>query len=174
MTYGPTGGTLLDPPQAPAGFDLMDRSVRLGRGGQCFDDAAAAVFDWQVQRRAGVRVATDGPATVGRRATLRVGVGPLALTAPVVVVAVVGASGTDHSSSAGERRCGFAYGTLAGHHESGEEAFLVVVDEHDVVWLRIVAFSRLATWYARWGQPVARAVQGLITRRYLRSLGGGR
>lgn len=112
---------------------------------------------------------TDGPATVGRRARLGVGAGPLRLPAPVVVIGVV-----DEPPSADARtpaRKGFAYGTAKGHPESGEEAFLVERDADDVVWLHIIAFSRPATRLARLSGPMGRAVQAFITRRYLRSLG---
>lgn len=61
---------------------------------------------------------------------------------------------------------GFAYGTLTGHPESGEESFVVRLDE-DVVRLDIVAFSRPARWYSRLGSPVVRVIQDRITDRYL-------
>lgn len=205
VTYAPTGGTLVEPPVAPPGFHLLDERAAIGRGGRRFEQAVAALFDWQVQRGGGVRVITDGPPTPGRRATLGVGVGPLRLSAPVVVIGVVGA-GSDGVASDGagtggllddgdpgvsgrdagagsdvvdrpaagrqvRRRQGFAYGTLRGHPEAGEEAFLVELDTEDVVWLRIVAFSRPATWYARLGGSAARVAQAVITRRYLHALG---
>ena len=70
----------------------------------------------------------------------------------------------------GQREKGFAYGTLPGHPESGEERFAVLWREDDVVEIRIRAFSRPATWWARLGGPVARRVQLGITQRYLRAL----
>lgn len=187
VTYTPTGGTLREPPAAPPGHHCIDERVAIGRGDGRFAQAVSAVLDWQVQRGAGVRVDADGPPRPGRRVTLRVGVGPVRLSAPVVVVGVVpsGADGgqgdpgtqptTDREPGATgavvARRAGFAYGTGPGHPESGEEAFLVEQDGAGVVWLRIIAFSRPATWYARLGGPAARAVQAIITRRYLRALG---
>jgi uncharacterized protein (UPF0548 family) len=68
------------------------------------------------------------------------------------------------------RRVGFAYGTLPGHPESGEEAFVIEHVQDDDVVLHITAFSRPATWYARLGGPAARAAQDLITRRYASAL----
>lgn len=186
VTYAPTGGTLQEPPTAVPGHHCIDERVAIGRGDRRFEQAVAAVLDWQVQRGAGVRVDVDGPPRPGRRVTLRVGVGPARLSAPVVVVGVVTAEaggGPAHRAAARPtdtepgapgtvvRRAGFAYGTAPGHPESGEEAFLVEQDGAGVVWLRIIAFSRPATWYARLGGPAARAVQAIITRRYLRALG---
>lgn len=173
VTYSPTGGTLREPPTAPpGGFHRIDRRVPIGRGRGRFDEAAAAIDDWQVQRRSGVRVATDGPPTVGRRARLGVGIGPLRLPAPVVVIGVLDDPRSVEDGT--PARKGFAYGTGKGHPESGEEAFLVEWDTDDVVWLRIIAFSRPATWFAKLGGPAGRAVQAFITNRYLRSLGSPR
>ncbi len=71
------------------------------------------------------------------------------------------------------RRRGFAYGTLPGHPESGEEAFIVEQHDDDSVTFTITAFSRPATWLARLGGPLGRAVQDRVTARYLRALPAG-
>ncbi len=67
-------------------------------------------------------------------------------------------------------RKGFAYGTLPGHPESGEEAFVVELDGDGTVTFTITAFSRPSSRLARVAGPVNRAVQRWITGRYLRSL----
>lgn len=55
---------------------------------------------------------------------------------------------------------GFAYGTLPGHVESGEERFLIEWDRSDDgVWYDIVAFSRPNPFSARLGYPVVRRLQ---------------
>ncbi len=68
------------------------------------------------------------------------------------------------------RRRGFAYGTLPGHPESGEEAF--VVEQHDdgSVVFAITAFSRPATASARAAGPLGLLIQRYVTRRYLDAL----
>ena len=68
-------------------------------------------------------------------------------------------------------RRGFAYGTLPGHPECGEELFLVRYDPttRDVI-AEVTAFSRHATWWSRLGAPVTSLMQLLITDRYLRAL----
>lgn len=76
----------------------------------------------------------------------------------------------EHSCGQVPGRRGFAYGTLPGHPECGEERFCVEWRDDDTVALNIVAFSRPATWWARAGAPVARLVQRRITDRYLRAL----
>ncbi len=65
-------------------------------------------------------------------------------------------------------RIGFAYGTLPGHPERGEESFVVSRDADGEVWFEITAFFRLAAWYARLGRPVALLLQHLAIERYLR------
>ena len=94
--------------------------------------------------------------------TVRLGVGPFGVSAPCVVVYTVEES----------RRRGFAYGTTAGHPESGEELFVVELRDDESVVLRVRAFSRPASWWSWVGSPVARLVQSRITERYLRALDG--
>ena len=57
-------------------------------------------------------------------------------------------------------RFGFAYGTLPGHVERGEERFLVEWHRHDdTVWYDILAFSQPKHWLVRLGYPVTRFFQ---------------
>ena len=65
------------------------------------------------------------------------------------------------------QRFGFAYGTLPGHPEVGEEAFHVVLDDDATVSAEIVAFSRPGDLLTRLAGPVARGAQKAVTRRYL-------
>jgi uncharacterized protein (UPF0548 family) len=55
---------------------------------------------------------------------------------------------------------GFAYGTLPGHVESGEERFLIEWDRgENSVWYDILAFSRPHHFLTRLGYPVVRRTQ---------------
>jgi uncharacterized protein (UPF0548 family) len=65
---------------------------------------------------------------------------------------------------------GFAYGTLPGHPERGEEAFHVVRAPDGEVTFQVVAFSRPADPLARLGSPVARRIQTRITKGYLEGI----
>ena len=67
------------------------------------------------------------------------------------------------------RRRGFAYGTLPGHPESGEEAFVVERTPDDAITFTITAFSRPATVTARIAGPLGQLIQRHVTYRYLRS-----
>lgn len=158
LTYDEVGATLGD---LPTGYHHLDETFVIGRGRLAFDDAAAALLSWGVQRGAGLRVAASSDRVeLGSVALVRLGWGPFALRAPVRVVEVV-----EHPDA-----CGFVYGTLAGHPESGEERFLVEIDTDERVTLRITAFSRPGSVLARSLGPVGRVVQRWVTRRYGRSL----
>ena len=62
------------------------------------------------------------------------------------------------------RRFGFAYGTLPGHVECGEERFLVEWREDDTVWYDVRAFSRPRLWAARIAYPLTRLLQKQFAR----------
>lgn len=159
LTYREVGASLA--PELPAGYHHLHHRARLGSGRALFERSADAVVGWQLHHRAGVHPAPGTPpARVGLDVDLTTRVGPLVVRAPCRVVAVVDDP---------DRR-GFAYGTLTGHPEQGEEAFVVTLDDHGTVRLEIVAFSRPASWYARLGGPLTRAAQRAATRRYLSAL----
>lgn len=159
LTYREIGASLAA--ELPAGYRHQSHRVRLGTGRALFERSADAVVGWELHRRAGVHPAPGTPpARVGLDVDLTARVGPLALRAPCRVVALI----DDRA------RRGFAYGTLTGHPECGEEAFVVHIDQRDTVWLEITAFSRPASWYARLGGPLTHAAQRAATRRYLRAL----
>lgn len=121
-----------------------------------FETAVERLVTWQVAERAGLRVAASAArAAPGVVCQLRW----LGMPIPCRVVYVV--SEPD--------RAGFAYGTLPGHPEQGEEAF-VLERAGSGTRFTITAFSRPATLPARLGAPVARRVQDLMTQRYLGSL----
>jgi len=66
-------------------------------------------------------------------------------------------------------RQGFAYGTLPGHPERGEEAFLVE-RANDSVTLSIRAFSKPGDRLVRAASGISRLIQSQLTDRYGRSL----
>jgi uncharacterized protein (UPF0548 family) len=157
LTYaevGATSGTL------PAGYHHLDVSRVVGQGRDWFDVAAARVLTWEVQRRAGLSVDAPREVALGVRAVLRMRVGPVPVRAPVEVVVV----------TAEPDRVGFAYGTLEGHPERGEERFEVVLRADGAVEARIRAFSRPGRWFTRLAGPVGRRLQRATTTRYLDAL----
>jgi len=155
LTYtevGATAGPL------PAGYHHVQKSAVIGRGRSRFEQAAEKGLRWGMLRGAHLRVdATSEVAGVGSEVIVHLG----PVRAPCRVVYVVDEP---------DRR-GFAYGTLPGHAESGEERFVVRYDPAtDEVYAEVTAFSRHATWWSRLGSPVTSVAQRVITDRYLRAL----
>ncbi|BCI52910.1 hypothetical protein NIIDNTM18_21880 [Mycolicibacterium litorale] len=155
LTYPEVGATA---GAMPPGYHHVRESAPIGSGRARFEEAAAAVMRWGMLRGAGVRVqATTEVAEVGSEVI--VGLGPV--RAPCRVVYVVDEP---------DRR-GFAYGTLPGHAETGEELFAVRYDPAtERVYAEVAAFSRHGTWWSRLAGPVTSVLQRVVTRRYLRAL----
>ena len=162
---GTSVSALLGRTELPQGYRHVRASTLVGHGDERFVRAFTMLLQFDMHRAAGLHVtASRATAAVGVRVRLRLGVGPIAIAAPCEVVAVI--------DRVDQR--GFAYGTLPGHPESGEEAFLVerrvVPDSVPEVWLHIVAFSEPATWWSRLASPLNHRMQDVITRRYHRAL----
>ncbi len=161
LTYdhvGSTSGVL------PDGYGHLSRRMIIGLGMARFADASSALFGWQMHLRSGLRVATSSP-SVEHDAVVMLGFGvlPFRLNAPGRVVYII-----DEPN-----RQGFAYGTLPGHPESGEEAFVIERADDDTVTFDIKAFSRPASDLAKLAGPLGRLAQRRMTARYLRSLSDG-
>ena len=199
VSYAAIGGTLAPDLMSypPKGYRPMEQSVKLGSSHERFEAATKLLMTWGIQRGSGMEVTdlengtgvqytpvtfqADGTPAVGQQhpvneatfaddgtpyiangmtATLKMRVWLFAVTAPVRVVYVI-----DEAA-----RIGFAYGTLTGHPESGEESFIVEHRDDDSVWLTIRSFSRASTWYYRLAWPVLRFQQAKFTKLYLRAL----
>lgn len=186
----------------PAGYRSIVRRKRIGHGENRFLWASSNVMSWGIQRLSGIVVeveetppevtdttyvpvvfdgsgnpveassvaetedtyGADGASFLvpGDTATLTIRFVGISVTAPVRVVYVIDEPDTK----------GFAYGTLEGHPENGEEAFVVERTEDGSVWLTITAFSRPSRWYWWVGYLPLRIAQEMYTRRYLRVLAG--
>lgn len=157
-TYAERGATRA---ALPPGYDHVIRDEPLGTGRAAFDRAVHGLLGWRMHAGAGMRVtACRATAEPGAVVVLGVGWGPLRLPVPCRVVYAV--DETD--------RRGFAYGTLPGHPERGEESFVVRWCADGEVRFAIRAFSRPATLLARAGGPATRTVQRIFTDRYVRAL----
>jgi len=156
FTYDEVGATADMAP--PPGYGHLSRSRSLL--GRTLAEAAEELMTWQVHERAGLRVAASSPRVApGVVVLMRLGIGAAALRIPCRVVYEVNEAS----------RIGFAYGTLPGHPEQGEELFLLEQDQQHVEF-RISAFSNPATKLARAGAPVSRWVQARMAERYLAAL----
>jgi uncharacterized protein (UPF0548 family) len=156
LTYSEVGATAAS--QLPAGYGHLHTERQIGTGQQRFEQAADAVMHWGMQRGAGLRVrASSEVAEVDTVVLVRMGF----LPAPCRVVYIIDEPDVR----------GFAYGTLPGHPESGEERFVVRRDPTtSAVFAEVSAFSRPATWWSKAGGPLVRLSQRVIARRYLRAV----
>ncbi|MFJ3338528.1 DUF1990 family protein [Streptomyces sp. NPDC086766] len=153
FTYTEVGATRDDPSTCPPGFHHLHVRTRIGEGEEVFRRAREALLSWELHRAIGVGIQTGAErAEPGAEVTVTVaGV----IKAPCRVVWTMAES----------RRAGWAYGTLPGHPECGEEAFVVDRTGDGTVWLTVSAFSRPAKWYTRAGGPAARGLQHAYARR---------
>ncbi|MFG1795453.1 DUF1990 family protein [Nocardia sp. NPDC049149] len=159
FTYSEVGATS---GELPEGYHQFRLRRRIGHGRALFEHAAAEILAYRMQKGTGIfHEASTPQAEPGTRLTVRIGVGPLSITAPCRVVYVLAAPN--------ER--GFAYGTLPGHPEIGEELFAVEYDPIDeAVYGLVVAFSRPGAWYTRLGGPLVRVIQRLVGVWYIKTL----
>ena len=151
FTYGAVGATAGTP---PAGYAVDRTRIKLGEGEPVFRAAVGALKRWEQFNLGWVEAwSPETPIREGEVvAVMGRAVGIWWLNACRVVYAVDEAGPIS--------RFGFAYGTLPGHVESGEERFLVEWDRgDDAVWYDILAFSRPHQFSARLGYPVVRRLQ---------------
>ncbi|WP_080671550.1 DUF1990 domain-containing protein [Salinispora cortesiana] len=142
----------------PSGYRHVHRSAFLGADVRVFDQAVRALLRWRMHRRAGVGVdRPDLRPQPGADFRLRIGWRGLLVQAPCRIIYTIDE----------DDRAGFAYGTLPGHPECGEEAFLVRRDGGGRSYFEVRAFSRPASLAARIAGPLGRLAQDVITSRYL-------
>jgi uncharacterized protein (UPF0548 family) len=153
FSYEAVGATRED--RAPAGFDRDHNRARLGSGAAAFAAARGAIRAWTMFAPPLVWIEPSGiPIEVGEVAgVVAYALGLWWLNAARIVYVI------DEP-----RRFGFAYGTLPGHVERGEERFSVEWLDDGEVWYDLLAFSRPHYWGARVARPLARRLQ----RRFVR------
>jgi uncharacterized protein (UPF0548 family) len=151
LTYTAAGATASLP---PPGYVVDHTRIRLGEGEEVFTKAQAALRRWEHFRLGWVEAwPPETPLRPGEVVAIvarRVGVWWLNACR---IVSVADERGP-------VSRYGFAYGTLPGHVEAGEERFLIEWDQASgEVGYDILAFSRphqLVMWL---GYPYMRRVQ---------------
>lgn len=156
LTYAEVGATA---GELPADYQHLQHRLLLGHGPDVLDRAENALLAWHAQSGAGLAVAADGPVEQDRTVVLGLG-RPVALVIPCRVV------WTLHT----EHRRGFAYGTLPGHPETGEECFVVELAAGGEVSLTITAFTRPGNALVRSLGPVGPAIQRFYVRRYAEAI----
>jgi uncharacterized protein (UPF0548 family) len=154
-TYDHVGSTL-----APATSGARHTgTIVVGTGTAAFDAGRSALRSWAPQRGLGATVLPDDARPdLDQTVVLSMGVAGRGVHIPVRVVAVVDEPG----------RYGWAYGTLPGHPETGEQLFLLEHRPDGEVVLTIHIDAEPAR-PLRGLRPVARVAQRLALARYLRA-----
>ena len=163
FTYSEVGATRASP---PATYLVDHNRIQLGSGEQTYSRAVAALKRWQQFDLGWVRIASP-EIPVEENAVLAVEIksfGVWSLNSARVVYVI------DNPGDA-KARFGFAYGTLPGHVEQGEERFLVEWKADDSVWYDIYAFSRPRHVMARLGLPFCRMLQKRFARDSMAAMG---
>lgn len=156
FSYPEIGATRQD--RLPPGYRHLEAEVEVGCGRQRYQDVAERLMTWQLHAQAGLELQVSAERVrQGSIELATLSFGPVMIKTRCRVVYVI----------AEDRRSGFAYGTLQGHPERGEERFAVELTDDERVVFSLRAFSRNAWLLARLGSPVSHRVQATINRRYL-------
>jgi uncharacterized protein (UPF0548 family) len=154
-SYREVGATAAS--ELPAGYHHDRRETNLA-GVDVFEKAVIVLKNWSMHAKAGLRVFPEGQVLEPDTTVLvLVPLGPATAVAPCRIVYTIDES----------ERFGFAYGTLPGHPERGEEAFVVDRSDDGGARLTIRAFSRPDDRLARIGAPITRLIQKRATSAYV-------
>ena len=150
----------------PAGFNHDRNQVSLGSGEATFRRAVAALREWKMFPAPWTMILPpQSPQREGACVALLIrAFGVWWMSAARVVYEV------DESPPGVRGRLGFAYGTLPGHVEKGEESFTVAWLADDSVQYELRAFSRPRLWMPRLGKPFARLLQRRFVRQSLETM----
>jgi uncharacterized protein (UPF0548 family) len=162
-SYAAVGATATTP---PAHYVVDHNRVLLGHGLATFTHACAALRRWTMFDFAWIDLCwPDAPIAVGTT------VGVLARLPGVQILNACRIVYVVDETDAACTRFGFAYGTLPGHVERGEECFLIEWHHaDDRVWYDILAFSQPNHPLVRLGYPVTRFYQKRFARASLRRM----
>jgi|SRR5581483_4215213 len=149
----------------PDGYDIDRNRIRLGTGGGVFERAKAAVRRWEMFNLGWLQLWTPAaPIVAGTAVAVLAHVWGIWILNACRVVYVIDDTGPVDTF-------GFAYGTLPGHVERGEECFTVRRNHaDDSVWYDILAFSRPNHWLTRLGYPYVRRLQERFARDSLQAM----
>jgi len=165
----PHVGCTRDEPATLAGFSRDHERVLLGKGEAVFRRAAEAIARWQMMPPSVVQPCPPGAKIEEGAMTANLfrawSLGGW-LTLPTRILYLV----EDRKDQF--LRSGFAYGTVRGHWEHGEERFLALWDQgNDSVWYDLLVYSRprhplarLAYPYTRWEQSRFRRLSAAAMR----------
>jgi len=159
LTYEHIGSTL--EPKSSDSKSIREHHIDVGHGRPAFALAREGLRSWvtHIGINAVIEPA-DQPVELGATVLVVLRVGPAYVVAPDRVVRVIDEP----------RRFAYAYGTLPGHPERGEESFAVEELDDGTVRATIRVQARAATLPARAIAPIVRLFQTAALRRYLAAL----
>ena len=139
---------------APPGYPINHHRGKLGTGAGAYARAVDAIRHWKMYDLSWTRLYwPDTPIAAGETvAVLAHHFGFWSLNASRIIYTV--------EEDGAVRRYGFAFGTLPGHAEQGEERFTVEWHrQDDSVWYELFAFARPHYLLAKLGYPLVRLIQ---------------
>jgi len=137
------------------GFDNDFQRVSIGQGAAAFEQACNAIRQWRMFPKPWtIILPPNTPIQSGETVAMYAKAFGLWWRNSCRIIYVVNEQG----------RFGFAYGTLPGHIECGEELFQVEQDENGQVWYTLRAFSKPKRWYAKIAYPLMRMFQARFRR----------
>ena len=138
---------------APPGYPINQHSALIGQGDRVFPTAVAAIRAWQMYQLNWTRLyPANMPITTGETVAIaarHLGFWSLNACRIIYVIEEV----DPHP------RFGFAFGTLPGHVEQGEERFVVEQLKDGSVWFELHAFARARHPLAKLAPPFVRLLQ---------------
>ena len=156
VTYDHVGSTMQ--PDGGGRPRYWKASLDVGRGRGDFERAVLGLHRWAAHRHIGATVhPPDASLVEGCDLVVMLKVGPFTALAPDRVVAVVEEPD----------RVAFAYGTLPGHPEIGEENFAVTLEPDETVRCTIGVDAKPANVVMWIGAPVVKRMQRQALHGYL-------
>ncbi|HKA15680.1 MAG TPA: DUF1990 domain-containing protein [Myxococcota bacterium] len=132
-------------------YDVDHHAFALGRGRALYERARAALLAWRQFEIPWLHFHGSGPVASDQVVATSIRIAGVWFVNPCRVV---------YRELADRDSVAYAYGTLLGHAECGEERFRVSFDAaSDEVRYEIAAFSRPALALSRIGYPIARRIQ---------------
>ena len=140
----------------PPGYPINHRRIQLGIGAEVYARAKDALQNWTMYQLEWTRLYPARVPIIARAVVCVVVNHRFCWSLnPCRIVYVV-------EEDEEIERCGFAFGTLPGHSEEGEERFTVERRDDDSVWYELLSFARPHHLLAKIGFPFV----GFFQRRF--------
>jgi len=139
----------------PEGYPVNHYRAQIGTGKAAFERAKNAIENWTMYKTGWTQIyPPDAPVETGGVVCVIVNHGFCWSLNPCRIIYVLEERGA-------VEQFGFAFGTLPGHSEEGEERFTVEWrrGEDDSVWYELLAFARPHHILARIGSPLVSLTQ---------------